>query len=333
MTDTFFVLILLASYVSAHGFVSRVSVNGQTFQGNIPNEDPTVKSIIRQISDPSPVKGATNPAVNCGTNAQLAAKAANVQPGDTMAFFWVSADPTILFWPHNTGPMLAYLAKCDDSDCTTFNSSAAKWFKIQEEGRIPGNADGNWTQNIIFGAKNVAANVTLPSTLAPGPYLIRHEIIALQNAQDVFPDPSNPIAGAEFYPSCSQIIVGGNETGAPSKNELVSLPGAYSNTEPGIHIDPFDNKEVPYPFPGPPIAAFVASSSGTPQAKSSSPSSTAASTKAPTSSATKPTSTGSCRKKRSNSTQRRSRTSRMNTNVEVLPQGPIDADVARGYMK
>ncbi|KAJ6590871.1 hypothetical protein B0H10DRAFT_786217 [Mycena sp. CBHHK59/15] len=96
MTDTFFILLLLMSYVSAHGFVSRVSINGQMYKGNVPNEDPDVKSIIRQISDAEPVKGAKNPAVNCGKNAQLAARTANAEPGDEISFFWVSEDPTIL---------------------------------------------------------------------------------------------------------------------------------------------------------------------------------------------------------------------------------------------
>ena len=70
------------------------------------------------------------------------------------------------------------------------------------------------------------ALVTLPSNLAPGNYIIRHEIIALQLAQSE--------GGAEFYPSCTQLKVGGNQTGAPEPDELVLLPGAYKDTDPGI---------------------------------------------------------------------------------------------------
>jgi hypothetical protein len=39
---------------------------------------------------------------------------------------------------------------------------------------------------------------------------------------------------AEFYPSCQQINVGGNGTGAPTPDELLSFPGAYSDDDPGI---------------------------------------------------------------------------------------------------
>jgi hypothetical protein len=71
--------------------------------------------------------------------------------------------------------------------------------------------------------------VNVPSTLMPGNYLIRHEIIALHLA--------TAMGGAEFYPSCTQLRVGGNQTGGPADNELVSLPGAYNDNDPGI-FDP-----------------------------------------------------------------------------------------------
>lgn len=73
------------------------------------------------------------------------------------------------------------------------------------------------------------ANLTLPSNLAAGNYLLRHEIIALQNGVSE--------GGAEFYASCSQLSVGGSASGAPTSSELVKLPGAYSATDPGILVD------------------------------------------------------------------------------------------------
>lgn len=66
----------------------------------------------------------------------------------------------------------------------------------------------------------------IPANLSPGDYLVRHEIIALQLA--------TAQGGAEFYPSCSQIRVSGNGTGVPQ--ETVALPGAYSDTDPGILV-------------------------------------------------------------------------------------------------
>lgn len=71
------------------------------------------------------------------------------------------------------------------------------------------------------------ANVTVPNNIAPGNYLIRHEIIALHLATS--------LGGAEFYPSCTQLTIGGDGTDTPSNDELVTLPGAYNDNDPGIY--------------------------------------------------------------------------------------------------
>lgn len=69
--------------------------------------------------------------------------------------------------------------------------------------------------------------MSLPDNLAPGDYLIRHEIIALHLADSE--------GGAEFYPSCTQVRIGGSGTGTP--DSTVTFPGAYNDDDPGI-FDP-----------------------------------------------------------------------------------------------
>ena len=102
---------------------------------------------------------------------------------------------------------------------------------------------------------NHAANgspvtLTLPTQVEPGDYLVRHEIIALQLAVSA--------GGAEFYPSCTQIRVGGSQSGTP--NQTVSFPGAYSDTDPGI-LDPnVYTPGSPYVFPGPPVSNLASPS-------------------------------------------------------------------------
>ena len=92
--------------------------------------------------------------------------------------------------------------------------------------------------------------LALPTQVAPGDYLVRHEIISLQNAVAA--------GGAEFYPSCTQIRVGGSQTGTP--NQTVSFPGAYSDTDPGI-LDPnVYSPGSPYIFPGPPVSNLASPS-------------------------------------------------------------------------
>jgi len=66
----------------------------------------------------------------------------------------------------------------------------------------------------------------LPPSLPSGQYLLRFEHIALHSASNT--------NGAQFYISCAQLNVqGGNGNPGP----LVSLPGAYSPTQPNIKIN------------------------------------------------------------------------------------------------
>jgi AA9 family protein len=82
-----FPLFSLLSFVSAHGFVSKVVIDGTTYTGNVPAAKPS-DSPIRQISDISPVKGSSNPSLNCGLNAQLATMVVSANPGSVMEFYW-----------------------------------------------------------------------------------------------------------------------------------------------------------------------------------------------------------------------------------------------------
>ncbi|KAF5381564.1 hypothetical protein D9615_005630 [Tricholomella constricta] len=233
-----------AASAFAHGFVSTVTIDGKVYKGNVPNgaKNP---SIIRQINDVGPVKGANNAAVNCGLGAGPASQVAEAMPGSVVTFDWTGGD--FSNWPHNTGPMFTYMASCGSTSCDKFDSKNAKWFKIQQVGRK--SAGGEWAQADLM-KTGVPASVTIPRTLAPGNYLIRHEILALHLA--------NSPGGAEFYPACAQLHVGGSGTATPSPTELVSLPGAYSDNDPGIFDKDVFNARATYVFPGPKVAALAA---------------------------------------------------------------------------
>ncbi|PPQ72829.1 hypothetical protein CVT26_003338 [Gymnopilus dilepis] len=245
-TSSLLIPLLFATYASAHGFVYKLGVNTQTYTGNLPGATPSEPSVIREISTQDPVKGASNPSLTCGMNSTAGTLVADVMPGDAITFDWRGGG--LDNWPHNTGPMLTYMANCGSTTCDKFDITQAKWFKTQQLGMKDAN-----TWYLASVAAGAVANSSIPSTLAPGNYLIRHEIIALQIAVSM--------GGAEFYPSCSQLRVGGSQTGAPQASELVSLPGAYSDSDPGIYTPDVYNPGFQYVFPGPPVAAFVGSAS------------------------------------------------------------------------
>ncbi|CDO75943.1 Auxilliary Activities Family 9 protein [Trametes cinnabarina] len=263
-------LLAAVPLVSAHGYVASVSIDGKAYKGNTPNSN-SVQSPIRMINDVSPVKGTDNKFLSCGQNAQKAALLADAKPGSKVSFQWVSG--TGGNWPHNVGPLLTYMASCGSIGCANIDSANAKWFKIEEDGL---HSDGTWAMNTIYQGK--PAEVQLPSNIAPGEYLIRHEILALHTAMSA--------GGAEFYPSCTQLKVSGSATGTP--NQTVSFPGAYHDTDPGILIDAYDLKTA-YIFPGPPVSNLAGKTilDGTvvDSANTASSSKAASSTKASTSTA------------------------------------------------
>jgi len=83
-----FLSLLLPTLVSAHGFVSQVTIDGTVYKGNSPGSGATTPSIIRQVSSNSPVKGASNPDLNCGLSAQLAQDVAQANPGSQLEIQW-----------------------------------------------------------------------------------------------------------------------------------------------------------------------------------------------------------------------------------------------------
>ncbi|KAI6001307.1 glycoside hydrolase family 61 protein [Pisolithus albus] len=242
-----FLLLLFPASVHPHGFVGSVTIDGTTYQGNLPGGT-TNPSIIRQVSTIDPVKGATNPSLNCGMNATEASDVANTNPGSQMLVHWVGGSTGDSNWPHNVGPIMHYMTKCSGS-CSSFDSTSAEWFKISELGL---ETSDTWYQaNLVV---EEPANVTIPSNIEPGEYLLRSEIISLQLAVSV--------GGAEFYPACIQLNIGGSGTGAPQSNEVCQFPGCYTDTEAGIYTPNIYNPPINYTFPGPPVAAFVNGSSG-----------------------------------------------------------------------
>lgn len=275
------IVLSLASSVFAHGYISAVQVDGKKFNGpDVSAGSKDKNSVVRAVSTIDPNHGADNPALNCGPNAQKANLVAQAQPGSDIGVFWMAGGGQN--WPHDSGPMLTYLAKCD-GECKDFDTSKAKWFKINEVGLKDDKT--TWVQKDLMSGK--PDSFKLPSDLAAGSYIMRHEIIALHLADKK--------GGAEFYPGCLQLQVGGDQTGAPKDSELVSFPGAYSDSDPGIFINIFNGKINDYPFPGPAVSSLAATASnddGT-SSSSSSPSSATPSSSRPSSAKPSASPTGS----------------------------------------
>lgn len=165
----------------------------------------------------NPITDATDPQLACNDDGSAGALqlTANVKAGSAITAYWNQV------WPHPYGPMLTYLAQCPGTTCTGVNSNTLKWFKIDEAGLLSGTiGNGYWGSGKMID-QNSSWTTTIPSTVPSGNYLIRFETIALHSLP------------AQFYPECAQIQITGGGSRAPTSDELVTFPGAYSNSDPG----------------------------------------------------------------------------------------------------
>lgn len=83
---------------------------------------------------------------------------------------------------------------------------------------------------------------TIPKSIPDGDYIIRAEQIALHQASQM--------NGAQIYIACAQVRVSGGGSGTPGP--LVSFPGAYSQSDPGILVNLYA-ATTEYKAPGPAV--------------------------------------------------------------------------------
>ncbi|KAK4182331.1 glycoside hydrolase [Podospora australis] len=273
-------LLLLAavSQVHGHGGIFNYTIDGIDYAGHFPWLPESTQQTIQRRWWGDPIRSVSHSFLSCNRGIPLASSTptlhAPVKPGSTITARFhhpecpldlvyptkpsVPGDedpplplcmgPTEGFWFHTTGPLVVYLASCGERSCHEVDSAKAKWFKIDESGLEEGydvfDVNG-WKQ---FQFANEGWNVTLPKNLKRGNYLMRHEIIYIEN------DP------AQFYPYCAQIQVEGDGEGFPEEKYFVEFPGGYSAQDPGIAVSGLmwsQDRDISLPtnytIPGPPV--------------------------------------------------------------------------------
>ncbi|PFH46589.1 lytic polysaccharide monooxygenase, partial [Amanita thiersii Skay4041] len=212
-----------ATYAAAEGYLASVTIDGKPYFYK--SDD-----VIREVAsfDPVQVKNINTVNIACGPGAKTAGTMAKASPGSEIK------------WPYSIGPMLTYLASCGSQSCEKLDVSKAKWFKISELGLRP---NGTWIQEDA--ARGFPITIRLPPTLRAGNYMARVEMINLANAY-------TKDQGAQFFPYCVQLGVGGSQSGVPEKGELVTFPGAYKADDAGIYVpNLFGSQSAKnYTFPG-----------------------------------------------------------------------------------
>ncbi|KAF8324074.1 glycoside hydrolase [Clavulina sp. PMI_390] len=232
-----------ATSVFGHGYVQQATLGSTVWPGWNPNVDPylspTPQRIFRPIPGNGPVTDLSLIDVQCngytdgGFYTSPAALVGSYAAGSQITLNWTT-------WPDShKGPLITYIAAAPSNISAWMPSTSVVWAKVAQSGVT----NGVWASDTLI-ANNGLYKFTIPSTLKPGQYLVRHEIIALHAAY------SYP--GAQVYPSCFQIQVTGSGTKTPTSN-LVAFPGAYTASTPGIVYDIYTANISQYTIPGPAV--------------------------------------------------------------------------------
>jgi hypothetical protein len=160
-----------------------------------------------------------------------------VAAGDTINLQWTD-------WPFSHhGPVLTYLAPAGDN-FKSIDKVDLRFVKIEEVGLLRNNS--NPLMQGFYGADRLREQgsrwqVKVPSYVAPGNYVMRHEIIALMQAAE----PNK----AQHYPQCINLKVTGN--GKDPLTSGIRARDMYEADHPGILVQIY--QPLDYQIPGPPL--------------------------------------------------------------------------------
>lgn len=106
----------------------------------------------------------------CHLNATNAKGHAVVAAGDRVFLQWTD-------WPDSHhGPVIDYLASCGSTGCETVDKTTLKFFKIDGVGLVDDKTvPGTWGDDQLV-AQNSGWMVEIPPDIAPGHYVLRHEL-------------------------------------------------------------------------------------------------------------------------------------------------------------
>ena len=101
---------------------------------------------------------------------------ATIPAGSKIEFLWTE------WTSDHPGPIMTYLARCPNG-CATFKGDTGNvWVKIQQDG-YDASQTPPWASKRLP-TVNSTWPATIPATIAPGEYLLRHEILGLQRATE-----------------------------------------------------------------------------------------------------------------------------------------------------
>ncbi|KAI9901152.1 hypothetical protein N3K66_002969 [Trichothecium roseum] len=245
-------LLFAAVPASAHGHVDEIVIGGTSHAGYDPTNAPwhpdqDTAGWPNWATDNGFVAASEllEPSIICHLEARPAPRGLAVAAGATVRLRWDA-------WPSShQGPVMDYMARCPGSGekgCADADPASLRWFKIAERGQLKLGAGsgetGYWATDALRDA-DLWWDVVIPASLAPGPYVLRHELLGLH-------DGGKP-GGAQFYPQCISLDVGGDGWLADGDGP----PGVlgtelYRSDDEGVLHNIYNDELMPeYRIPGP----------------------------------------------------------------------------------
>ncbi|ROW03114.1 hypothetical protein VMCG_05823 [Cytospora schulzeri] len=234
-----------AASVAGHGYVQGINVAGTYYDGYDPLIDPsksdpptvvawTASNTDQGFIDPSSYDTSD---IICHVDATPARGYARANAGDKIELYWTD------WTSSHKGPVLDYLAKCADDDCVNVDKTSLEFFKIDAVGLVDdSDLPGTWASDHLI-SNNNSWTIKIPSNLASGNYVLRHEIIALHSAKES--------DGAQNYPQCFNLAITGTGSLQPAGTPGEAL---YSKSAAGVLVNIYKTMSS-YKIPGPTMIA------------------------------------------------------------------------------
>jgi lytic cellulose monooxygenase (C1-hydroxylating) len=227
-----------AASVTAHGHVSNVVINGVYYRNFDPTTDPynpnppamagwTADQLDNGFVSPDAYTSAD---MICHRKATPGKAHIRVAAGDSISLQWTE-------WPEShKGPIIDWLANCN-GPCETVDKLGLKFFKIDGAGIINQGAPGYYAADDLIKNSHTWL-VKIPANIAPGNYVLRHEILALHGA--------GSLNGAQSYPQCINLEITGGGTYNPPGTAGTAL---YKSNDPGVLVNIYTSS-INYIVPG-----------------------------------------------------------------------------------
>ncbi|WVQ74453.1 hypothetical protein IAR50_004054 [Cryptococcus sp. DSM 104548] len=194
----------------AHGHVTSWQIGDTTYAGFNPSNAAELGSTPERATTNSDQGFAdyTSDVIATGGTATSSDLVANATAGDTVIVTWNT-------WPtSHKGSVTQWMAHCPDDLCAGTAGADMEWFKISQSSYDE--STDSWPTDYI--AENLIWTFSLPTNLAAGQYLLRHELLAMHTT-----------GAPQFYPVAIEMQL--DSSGSTTPSPTGTFPDMYTSSD------------------------------------------------------------------------------------------------------